>query len=87
MSEFKVKCTSVLQNMTQRAKLDESGKPVVNEKGHWVYEPCPRWSFTFATVSGSPKFHATLNVQTTDPDEAAKYELNGVYLLSVAPQT
>lgn len=86
MSEFKVKCSGITQGMTRRVKRDETGAAVKDERGITVYEPCPRWSFTFALCQGAPELHGSFNLQTTHPDVAAKYELDGTYILSIEPK-
>lgn len=83
MSEFKVKCTGITQGMTSRVKRDGSGGAVKDERGITVYEQCPRWSFTFA-MCGTSARHGTFNLQTTDPEEAAKYRLDAAYTLALS---
>lgn len=84
MSEFKARCTSITQGLTQQRKRDAEGKQVKNENGHDVWESCPRWNFTFTFAAAPNATYGTINLQTTDPDEAAKYRLNGTYLLALS---
>ncbi len=83
MNEFKVKCTGVTQNMTSRVKRDANGEAVKNDKGITVWEPCPRWSFTFTICGVAPELHGSFNLQTTKPEVAARYQLDGTYMLAV----
>lgn len=83
MNGFKVKCTSITQGLSHRVKRDADGKAVV-ENDRTVYESCPRWSLTFA-VCGTSDRHGTFNLQTTDPAEAARYGIGGIYWLAFGP--
>lgn len=91
MSHFvaKLKVTGISRNMTTRVKRDADGKAVKKEVRHGenvfqrdVYESCERWNITFV-ICGTAERHGTLTLTTINPEEAAKFELDKSYEMTI----
>lgn len=71
---MKLKCTRITQVMTWYYPKNENGKPKVTQ--------IPRWDITFEIVGEHRLLSGALQINTTYPEQAARYTLDAVYEFS-----
>jgi hypothetical protein len=97
VSRAKFKVTGIQRSMTSRAKRDESGAEVKNERGHPVYEPCEMQTIKMSPVygNGDPEHENTkfwnaspsgsLELGCINLEAAQQFELDGEYYVDFTP--